>query len=232
MASKLLNLTPQEVVARARSVLPDSVKYHLEFPNGGQDPEKTKPFDRMVINGAMFSVCDCIGFAMWCQGISRHFTTHPTIPAFPDTPSITGGYINCTSIIQEARGFKRRTGQGNYPGGRFFSIVEKPIAGDMIVYSGWSPEFPDNPKHGHICVIVEAPSTPPNPGYELANSYVNEWISLDTRNHRAPLQIVDCSASNPQDNRAVRERDAHIWKNKNAFFVHLNREALLERIVI
>ena len=224
MVSKILSLTPAQVVERAKRFINNTVKYHLDYPNGGTDPETVTPFALLNIGGIDYKVADCIGFALWCQGISRRYTGTTRVQPFPDTPNITGSYINCTSIIEEAMGFPRRTGQPPYPGGRFFKIVTEPQLGDMIVYSGRTKQFPTNPPHGHIGIITSVPSVPLLP--EKSRD-VEKWITLDGNKKLAPLRITHCSASKPQDVKAVRETHAAYWLNRNAYFVHFNRDGLL-----
>jgi hypothetical protein len=221
--SKLLNFTNEEILSRARSCLRDDSKYRLPYPNGGADPSAAKPYARILIDGATFNVADCIGFAVWCAGISRRFLGLGNMPPFPDTPSVSGGYINCQSMVEEARGFKRRTGQPDYVGGRFFKIVDKPVPGDFIVFSG-------NP-HGHIGIISAAPLDPPN--LKMDQDGVDNWIKADSGSKRADLQIIHCSPFNyKRTGKAVAESHALPWKGKNAHFVHFNREELLGRPVV
>lgn len=230
--SKLLNLSNEEIVARARKAMKFSdttgVKYHLEYPNGGSDPNTEHPFALLNEKGAKFWVADCIALALWSAGIPRRFMGSETVPQFPDTPNISGGYINTTSIVQEAKGFPRRAGQTPYKGGRFFKIVETPRPGDLLVFSGRTKDYPNNPKHGHIGVIssvpAEAPAIITSPDY---------WITFDTRNHRAPLRVIHCSSSGGKhDNHAVKETHAKSWFQKGAIFVRLNTEELLGRPVV
>ena len=225
--SKLLDLTTANILARAEVCLDIckniGVKYHLEYPNGGRNPDATHPFDILMLSGYKYYVSDCIGTALWIQGISRKFDGTATVPAFPDTPNITGGYMNCTSIVQEAMGFERRKGQSPYVGGRFFKILDKPEPGCLILFSGRTKTFPTNPRHGHIAVIVSAPENPVYPDKEG----IAKWISRDTRNHRAPLQVVQCGSFGKYDNKAVRKTDASTWLRHQSMFVKLNREFLL-----
>jgi hypothetical protein len=232
--SKILNLSNEEVLQRAREGMKFSditgVKYHLEYPNGGQDPEAEHPFVRLTERGATNWVADCIGFALWCVGISRRFQGTPTIPPFPDTPNIGGGYINTTSIVQEAIGFDKRKGQPPYKGGRFFKLIETPEPGALIVYSGRTKQFPNNPKHGHIGVISSVPAEAPDNG-EI--QIVDSWITFDTRNHRSSFRVIHCGSSGGKhDNHAVKETHARSWYKNGSIFVRLNREELFGRTVV
>ena len=223
--SKLLKLSNADVVNRAQSCLRDIVKYRLPYPNGGSSPDTNKPYDLVNIGGTNIAVCDCIGFALWCSGISRHFTGTTYIQAFPDTPSVTGGYINCSSLVEEALGFRRRKGQPDYPGGRFFKIVERPVPGDLIVYPGSTVQT-GNPEHGHIGVISYVPAEAP-----VLPLVIEDWITKDAPKKPAGLRIIHCSSSNYKNKgRAVFETDAVLWKNRGAHFVHLNREELLRNV--
>mgnify|MGYP001617840559 CR=1 FL=1 len=229
MTSKILNLTPEQVVDRAKRFVGNTVKYHLEYPNGGSDPETITPFDLLNIQGVDFKVADCIGFALWCQGISRRYLGDVNTQPFPDTPNVTGGYINCTSLVQEAVGFARRKGQPPYPGGRFFRIVTKPVPGDLIVFSGRTKDYPVNPKHGHIGVIVAAPDVPED---AVSSWNVDRWTTFDRKRGASiipsTLRIVHCSGVQKRSNKAVRETDARPWYQRSAYFIHFNREGLLK----
>ncbi len=227
MSSKLLDLTPQQVVDRARGCLKDLSRYRLEYPNGGLDPSLDKPWSTIDAGGQNVLVADCIGFALWCSGISRRFLGNTTIPPFPDTPSVLGGYINCSSMVEETLGFPRRKGQAPYVGGRFFKTVDRPVIGDLIVYPG-STVVAGNPKHGHIGVITGVPAEIPNP----VMFKVDDWIDTDTRNTPAGLRITHCSSTNYKNRgKAVWETHAVYWRDKSARFVHLNREQLLRGAV-
>ena len=212
MSAKLLNLSSEEVVRRARLYVNELVHYRLQYPNGGQDPEAKSPFASF---GIYKRVADCIALALWSEGISRSFDGTDTIPPFPATPHVNGPSINCQSLVDEMTGFKRRKGQPDYPGGRFFKKVTMPRPGDMVVFSG-------NP-HGHIAVITEVPVEAP-----LILS-VDNWITRDNGNKKAALRIVHCSPSNEKRflGHAVAETDAWVFRGKGAHFVHLNREELL-----
>lgn len=224
MSGKIIDLTPQQVVQRAKSCVLDRVKYHLKYPNGGSDPTKPKPYDKLIIDGAAFDVADCIGFAVWCTGISRHFTGTPTIPAFPDTPSIQGSYINCASIVEESQGFKRRTGQPDYPGGRFFKRLEKPYPGCLIVFKG--------KKHGHIGVVTSVPAEAPLPSKMSRAVITDDWLTKDSGNNLSPLRVIHCSPTNEKRlGNAIRETDGSVWRGTDAIFVELNK-ALLGRPIV
>lgn len=57
-------MTPEEVVARARSVTGKGCRYGLG--KGGFDPDRPRPWDDEHL-------CDCSGFAMWALGLPRHY---------------------------------------------------------------------------------------------------------------------------------------------------------------
>lgn len=220
MSGKLLNLTHAQIVQRAKDAVKDTVKYHLDYPNGGSNPESDRPWDKLEIKGHVFNVADCIGFSLWCAGIARHFTGNSVIPPFPDTPSIGGNYINCASVVEEATGFKRRTGQPDYIGGRFFKRVMVPTPGDLIVFKA------KNGKHGHIGVITSVPAEAP-----LKPEIPANWIQ-EQKMSRAVLMVAHCSPYNEKHhNNAVAITDAMIWKKTNPMFVRLNTEELFSREV-
>jgi hypothetical protein len=130
--------------------------------------------------------------------------------------------------VQEATGFPRRVGQAPYAGGRFFKVMDRPVVGDLIVFSGRTKTFPNNPKNGHIGVISAVPDEAPSMG-----QFTDSWITFDTRNHRAPLRIIHCHGSGGKyDNHAVSETHARSWFQRGAIFVRLNREELLGRPVV
>ena len=85
------------------------VTYHLEYPNGGTDPEaQTGPADPET------GFCDCSGFNAWVQGFDR----------LQKTFKYWGGYINTDSKIYEAE-----------KDGVWFTTIDPRDAqvGDMIV---------------------------------------------------------------------------------------------------
>jgi hypothetical protein len=82
----VLNLTPAEVVARARSlcVVPDDPAariYYCNTPgrNGGADPEaitcaslwRDRKDTRDDPRGRLWATADCVGFALWAYGCDR-----------------------------------------------------------------------------------------------------------------------------------------------------------------
>lgn len=222
MSDKILQLTPAQILSRARSCLDDLVKYNLPYPNGGDDPTKPRPYGVLKIGATVINVCDCIGFAMWATGIARRFTGSSIVPPFPDTPSITGNYINCSSLVEEARGFNRRAGQAPYAGGRFFTIIKEPVPGCLIVFPGESVRK-GNPPHGHIGIVSNVPSAPTRARMDVPAG--PEWyIEADSRNKLAGLRVIHCSRSNYKlTGRAVRETHAVPWRGRGAIFATLNQ---------
>lgn len=222
-STKIFQFTNEQILARARSCPGDLVKYRLKYPNGGSDPSKPKPYGVLEVGETKIDVCDCIGFALWATGIARRFTGNATIPPFPDTPSITGSYINCSSLVEEARGFKRRQGQAPYVGGRFFTIIEKPVPGCLIVFPGESVRK-GNPPHGHIGIVSSVPTKAPPPSMYPPTG-VDWYIEADTRNKPAGLRVIHCSSSNYKvTGKAVRETHAVPWRGRGAIFAKLNPE--------
>lgn len=84
MRGKIIPLTPDQIVTRAVSQINAPIMYHLEYPNGGTDPQLPSPSDPHV------QQADCIGFATWASGFDRFSKEFP----------LYDGYINTDSMIE------------------------------------------------------------------------------------------------------------------------------------
>jgi len=80
-------MTPNQLIARARSAAAKNVVYKLGA--GGMRPDKAMPTDAN-------NRCDCSGFVCWALGISRQ-TTHPLYLNF------NGGWINTNAMVNDAK---------------------------------------------------------------------------------------------------------------------------------
>lgn len=117
-----------DIVGRAVACIGSPVKYHLEYPNGGTNPEAIMPCDEHT------GFLDCSGFNAWVQGFDRY---QPGYFKYWD------GYINTDSKIHEAE-----------VDGIWFTIHDEPEVGDMIV--GESERVPnERVKIGHEGTVVD-----------------------------------------------------------------------------
>lgn len=223
----ILPFAPEVKVLRARSIVGlKNTNYRLPYPNGGKDPRSAHPASayNSPILKRLVNVCDCSGFTAWVQGYSRLQDGRGEFPAFPDTPSVAGGYINTDSMIEEALGFNRRKGLAPYAGGRWFSVLAHPIVGCIVVYHkrvDSSPLWKMNPKVGHVGVVTEVPAEQ----YEEKDREM--YFKPNTRNHKQGIQVVHCSGVDKTGGTAVRETDGRIWAKKGALFLQFNAEYLL-----
>lgn len=82
------------------------VKYHLEYPNGGTDPEASMPCDEHT------GFLDCSGFDAFVQGHDRYASDFPE----------WDGYMNTDSKIYHAE-----------HAAQWFQTRDEPEVGDMII---------------------------------------------------------------------------------------------------
>lgn len=108
---KVIDLTLLQVLERANGCINAPVKYHLEYPNGGTDPDSNMPCDEAT------GFLDCSGFNAWVQGFDRDFED-----GLSRTLDGWDGYANTDSKIEEAE-----------KEGLLFTIHDTPEVGDMIV---------------------------------------------------------------------------------------------------
>lgn len=99
-------MTPEQAVARARSMIGKGIRYKLG--RGGIDPTGATP-------ATPDGYCDCSGFACWVLGVSRK-TDHPLYLKFNQ------GWINTDAIVADVK----------TPVGLFSPTVARP--GALIVY--------------------------------------------------------------------------------------------------
>ena len=127
-------MQPDEVVARARSMIGKRTVYHLG--HGGMRPEAPVAYD-------MERECDCSGFAAWCLGVSRK-TDHPWYVA------LNGGWLQTSAIVRDLG-----TGYGSFDGVAW--THGQP--GDLLV---WPDRVVDGVKHhGHVGVVSAVDETGP-----------------------------------------------------------------------
>jgi putative peptidoglycan binding protein len=127
---KVIKLTLEDVLHRALACVKAPVTYHLEYPNGGDNPEAIMPCDEHT--GGL----DCSGFNAWVHGFDRF---QPKDFHFWD------GYLNTDSKIAEAE-----------TDGLWFTIHENPEAGDLIVGETFRSKLPPfKRKIGHEGTVVD-----------------------------------------------------------------------------
>ena len=129
---KILDLTLLQVLARANGSIGAPIKYHLEYPNGGTDPDSNMPADEST------GFLDCSGFTAWCLGYDRDFAT-----GMSKTLDKWDGYANTDSKIAEA------TAEGF-----LWSSVKEPAPGDLIVGESFRKPLALRRTIGHEGVIV------------------------------------------------------------------------------
>lgn len=125
---KVIKLTLEDVLHRAKGCINAPVKYHLEYPNGGTDPDSPMPCDEHT------GFLDCSGFNAWVHGFDRY---QPGVFRYWD------GYINTDSKIAEAE-----------KDGLWFTIHEAPEVGDMVVGETFR-RLTGQRKIGHEGTIVD-----------------------------------------------------------------------------
>jgi hypothetical protein len=211
--------TNAEIVKRALNYVGDPrVRYQLKYPNGGTDPDED-PQDKET------GFCDCAGFADNMAGFDRlqkggkpqRWNGSKWVPAipFPDTPSVSGGYINTDSMVEEATLPKLKQKNGKIVDGqKWFTVLEKPEDGCFIVAPSFRRRLPPfNRVIGHIGVVVDS----------------SEWETKGL----AGLQVVHCSSKNHKakgnvNKSAVWKTDGTLWgRYRDCYFVRFNREYAL-----
>jgi len=162
-----LGLTPEQTIDRANKMAGDygeSVRYRLEYPNGGDDPERETP--AADYDGK--KVSDCVGFACWCLGVDRYDPgKSPAQEPSDKTEFHTyGGYANTDAIIIDASTLKQK-----------FEFVDKPQPGCLVVYGSVDRGKPGG-RVGHVGVVVSVPA---------------EWDPLK-KECWAAVGVVDCAS--------------------------------------
>lgn len=220
----IIPLTMEQIVERARAVLKaKETSYRLKYPNGGVDPRTPRPgmdfFDPATKSKLI--VCDCAGFVAWCCGYSRKQTGTSNLVAFPDTPSVRGGWINTDSMIEESEGFKYANDRSTYPGGRWFKKLDVPKPGCIVVYHSRSDRYPRNPVIGHVGIVVAVPAE----AYDVKDR--EKYFGQDTRNSKSPFRVIHCSGVDKTGGTAVRETSGLPWKGKRSSFLEFMGNNLL-----
>lgn len=124
----VLNHSDNNIVGFALGQVGRPIMYHLEYPNGGTDPEAANPEDYDTKG------CDCIGFACWCGGFDRFQ---------PGKFPLYDGYINTDSMIEEATST-----------GKWFTANTWPTPGCFIVGHTYRNKLLQR-RIGHIGVVVD-----------------------------------------------------------------------------
>lgn len=122
------------VLDRANVTVGLPISYHLEYPNGGTDPEANLPCDEQTRQ------LDCSGFNAWVQGFDRDF-----LDGLSKTLDKWDGYCNTDSKVKEA-----------LDEGLLFSVIpfDQAQPGDMIVGTSFVPDGKTKRKIGHEGTIV------------------------------------------------------------------------------
>ena len=115
---KVILQSLKEIIDRANNCVGAPIKYHLEYPNGGTDPEAIMPCDEQTAG------LDCSGFNAWVQGFDR------LLKGFSKTIDKWGGYVNTDSKIAEAEAE-----------GLLFTVHATPEVGDLIVGESFRPSL-------------------------------------------------------------------------------------------
>lgn len=200
MRGKIVKRTPTEVVSLANMYVGDKrIHYHLEYPNGGTDPQ-LPPHDLQTGN------CDCIGFALNVKGLDRY---QPGIRPFPSTPSILGSSINTDSMIEEATTRLLKQKDGTYvEGGKWFRVLRDPTPGCFIVGHSFRKPLRLKKTIGHIGVVTDV------------SEYEHRGL--------AGLQVVHCSSSNANrpgnvNHSAVWKTNGTVWAGyPQRYFIEFN----------
>lgn len=211
-------------IARARSIMKlANTCYRLKYPNGGVDPRSLHPaadYNSPELKRTIKTL-DCSGWVAWVCGYSRLQNGKGKFPAFPDTPGISGGYINTNSMIEEALGFNRRQGLEPYVGGRWFSVLTHPVPGCIVVFHGRNDRYPKNPSVGHAGIVSAVPAE------QYEDKDREQYFRYNTRNHKYGIQVIHCSSRDRVGGKAIAETDGHLWANRGSLFLKFNTDYLL-----
>ncbi len=120
-------------VKRATACVGAPIKYHLEYPNGGTDPESNMPCDEHT------NQLDCSGFTSWAEGYDRWFKE-----GVSKTLDGWSGYSNTDSKIAEAE-----------QEGLLYTVLTEPEAGCIIVGESFRRPLALKRTIGHEGVVVD-----------------------------------------------------------------------------
>lgn len=171
--------TRAEAVERARRLAGPAgaaIRYRLADHQGGRDPHAADCAShwKSPIIGVSYATADCAGFVAWVLGFDRYQ---------PKDFAIYGGWLNCDSIVIDARTIES-----------WFKIVNTPMPGDVIVYPSIDLDHDgDRDRVGHIGLIT---------------AVMPSW----QRESWGALRVVHCSGGNDRIyKRAIRETTALPW---------------------
>lgn len=119
-------MTPDALIARARSVIGIGIRYKLGA--GGMRPDADSPADGM-------GNCDCSGFTAWALTVSRFLRGVPWYDA-----KHNGEWLNTDAIVRDAKS----------PFG-FFDQILAAESGCLIVF----PRSKTSPVAGHVGIVTE-----------------------------------------------------------------------------
>lgn len=138
----VLYLSPDQVIARATSLVGSRIFYRLEYPNGGTDPTAKDCAARWSKENSSFVnvTSDCVGFASWASGFDRLQEER--------MEHVYDGRINCDSMRIEAAHH-----------GKCFARLERPEPGCLVAYGSLDADKDGNRDYaGHVGVVVGVPS--------------------------------------------------------------------------
>ena len=178
-------------IARARVIAAGPSRYKLGA--GGRNPLAMTPFtDRDGVLG-----CDCVGFTAWCLGHDRYQ---------PKTFSHYDGWINCDSLMADARG-----------GQSWYEQVRKPESGDVVVFPSIVVHG-ERKRIGHIGLVTFVPANMPDDVYGLSDTERRRWL--------LKVGVIDCAGARVRrdSGRAVTETTAAAsWDKPDAMFARCKR---------
>lgn len=167
-------------VTRALSMRGQKIAYVLGA--GGKDPDAVTPATTITKNKLQRTGCDCMGFVAWCLGFARFQRNYPYY----------GGWINTDSMLG------RWNGTSYTPAIGWFNLVEKPEAGDLLVYPGIDLDRDGvRDRVGHVALITNA------------SNYDGTYKSLS---------VIHCSSSHyKKTGDAIGESDGSLWDRSATF---------------
>jgi len=190
-------LPPHWIVARATNQVGNgSIHYHLEYPNGGTDPNAYGPADEDTHG------CDCIGYACWAAGFDRFQ---------PKKFQMYGGYINTDSMIEEATAKSYRgDDRWQHDGGKWFTVLDKPEEGCFIVAHTYRKLLSPWRTIGHIGVVCDA------------SEWATKGLAGITVAHCSPGNV---NRPGNVSHSAVWKTDGRVWAGyPRVYFIKFNRE--------
>lgn len=184
MRGQIKPLTRAEAVARARLMAGPAgaaIRYRLADHQGGTNPfaEDCASHWLSTIMRIDLATADCAGFVAWCLGYDRFQPKE-----FP----LYGGWINCDSILGEAR-----------TSSRWFEIVPEALPGDLVVFPSIDFDHDgDRDRVGHVGIVTD-----------VTDAKVGDF---------ADLVVAHCSATNDKTKkRAIAITTGAPWEGRDQY---------------